>query len=136
MTMDVYIINVLLFQKLLNDDYLTSKIVEDNHNRTKPTHKVQCFPLYSILLALNQVTIDYLSLDVEGVERGVLDTIPWDKVNIQMMTIEFNKWPGGVKSLREYMELKGYEYILSISAMFADDVILIKRRRQRHYSHS
>lgn len=45
---------------------------------------VQCFPLYSFLLALNVTTVDYFSLDVEGAEYKVLQTIPWDKVDIKV----------------------------------------------------
>ena len=32
------------------------------------TYKVQCFPLYSILLAVGRTSIDFFSLDVEGHE--------------------------------------------------------------------
>ena len=46
--------------------------------------KVQCFPLYSILLAVGRTTIDFLSLDIEGGELDVLATIPWHKVNIKV----------------------------------------------------
>jgi Methyltransferase FkbM domain len=45
---------------------------------------VQCFPLYSVLLALNRTTVDFFSLDVEGFELDVLRTIPWDKVDIKV----------------------------------------------------
>jgi FkbM family methyltransferase len=45
---------------------------------------VQCFPLYSILLALNRTKVDFFSLDVEGFELDVLRTIPWDKVDIKV----------------------------------------------------
>jgi len=45
---------------------------------------VQCFPLYSILLAVNQTSLDYFSLDVEGHELFVLKTIPWHKVDIKV----------------------------------------------------
>jgi hypothetical protein len=45
---------------------------------------VQCLPLYSILLALNQTTVDLFSLDIEGNELDVLRTIPFDKVNIKV----------------------------------------------------
>lgn len=45
---------------------------------------VQCFPLFSFLIALNITTLDYFSLDVEGAEFAVLKTIPWDKVNIKV----------------------------------------------------
>ena len=46
--------------------------------------QVQCFPLYSILLAVNRTRIDFLSLDIEGSELDVLNTIPWHKVDIQV----------------------------------------------------
>ncbi len=32
--------------------------------------------------------IDFLSLDIEGAEMLVLQTIPWEKVNIQSILIE------------------------------------------------
>ncbi len=34
--------------------------------------KVQCFPLYSVLLALGNPTVDIFSLDIEGAELQVL----------------------------------------------------------------
>ena len=42
--------------------------------------RVQCFPLYSILMALGNPTVDYFSLDIEGAEFPVLKTIPFEKV--------------------------------------------------------
>lgn len=45
---------------------------------------VQCFPLYTYLLALKVKTVDYFSLDVEGNELEVLKTIPWDLVDIKV----------------------------------------------------
>jgi len=49
------------------------------------TVQTQCFPFYSILLASNQTTIDYFSLDNEGHEKRVIETIPWEKVNIKVL---------------------------------------------------
>jgi len=46
--------------------------------------QVQCFPIYSILSALNRTTVDYFSLDIEGDELDVLRTIPWKSVHIQV----------------------------------------------------
>ena len=37
-------------------------------------------PLYTILLAMGNPTVHYFSLDIEGAEFPVLQTIPWDKV--------------------------------------------------------
>lgn len=30
--------------------------------------QMQCFPLYSLLLAIGKLLVDYLSLDIEGTE--------------------------------------------------------------------
>ena len=47
------------------------------------TVTAQCFPLYSLLTAAagEDITVNYLSLDIEGAEFLVLQTIPWDKVD-------------------------------------------------------
>jgi hypothetical protein len=47
-------------------------------------YAVQCFPLYSILLAVGRTHVDYFGLDVEGSEYKILETIPWHKVNIKV----------------------------------------------------
>ncbi|XP_033727648.1 protein Star-like [Pecten maximus] len=75
---------------------------------------VQCFPLYSILLALNQTTIDFFSLDVEGDEVEILKTIPFDKINIKMLTVEYSHGSGGKDELQYFMESQGYETLVSM----------------------
>ena len=47
---------------------------------TDKSVKMQCLPLYTLLLALGNPTVHYFSLDIEGAEFPVLKTIPWDKV--------------------------------------------------------
>lgn len=55
--------------------------------RTKES--VECYPLYSLLLAADIAhNVDLLSLDIEGAELAVLKTMPWDKVNIELIMIE------------------------------------------------
>jgi len=46
---------------------------------------IQCFPLYSILLAVNRTWVDYISLDVEGHEFRILKTVPFHKVAIKVI---------------------------------------------------
>jgi len=46
--------------------------------------RVQCFPLFSLLSALNVTVVDYFSLDVEGHEYKVLQTIPFDRILIKV----------------------------------------------------
>ena len=43
---------------------------------------VHCLPLFTLLAALDFPTVDFFSLDVEGAELGILQTIPWHQVNI------------------------------------------------------
>ncbi|WAQ94261.1 STAR-like protein, partial [Mya arenaria] len=76
---------------------------------------VQCFPLYSILLALNQLTVDFFSLDVEGDEMRVLQTIPFDKIDIKMMTVEFIHQSRNGKDLKPFVESKGYDSLLKVT---------------------
>jgi len=60
-----------------------------NYNiKGRKTIKVQCFPIYSVLAALGNPTVDYFSLDVEGAEFPILKTIPWDKMTVKLLGIE------------------------------------------------
>jgi|LakMenE18May11ns_1017337.scaffolds.fasta_scaffold00969_2 hypothetical protein len=43
--------------------------------------------MYPILLAIGRTHVDYLSLDVEGLEYKILRTIPWHKVYMQVGNI-------------------------------------------------
>lgn len=54
----------------------------------KRTIKVQCFPLYSVLMALGNPQVDYFSLDIEGAEFKVLESLPWKSVDISVVGVE------------------------------------------------
>ena len=71
----------------------------------KPTY---CFPLYSIMLAMNRTTIDYFSLDVEGFELDILRTIPFDKLDIKTLSVEYAHAPNGGQEYIDFMESHGY----------------------------
>ena len=45
----------------------------------------ECFPLYSLLLAMNQTVVDYFSLDIEGIELRVLKAIPFHLITIKVI---------------------------------------------------
>ncbi|CAG7732151.1 unnamed protein product [Allacma fusca] len=49
---------------------------------------VQCVPLYTILLAMNRIVVDFSSLDIEGTELDVLRTIPFEKVFMKVIATE------------------------------------------------
>ncbi|KAK3087900.1 hypothetical protein FSP39_012292, partial [Pinctada imbricata] len=75
---------------------------------------VQCLPFYSILLAIGQSRIDFFSLDIEGEELSVLKTIPWDRVDIRMLTVEFVHDVGNYRGIQTYMESVGYETLIKM----------------------
>lgn len=79
------------------------------------TMKVQCLPFYSVLMALGNKTVNWFSLDIEGAEFAVLRTIPWDKVNIEVITVETHLmgkiFPGDREEFLEYMKSVGYDHI-------------------------
>ena len=62
---------------------------------------------------MNRTTIDFFSLYVEGDELNVLKTIPFDKLNIKMLTVEYLHH-GGNNQLQRFMEAKGYDTILKM----------------------
>lgn len=79
---------ITFFMSILS---LTDKNIEKLRGTHLPvmandtTTIAQCFPLYSILLAANRTRLDFLSLDIEGHELKVLQTIPWSKVDISVI---------------------------------------------------
>ncbi|KAK3880096.1 hypothetical protein Pcinc_015364 [Petrolisthes cinctipes] len=77
----------------------------------KGTIDVNVFPLYSLLRALNYTTVDFFSLDIEGDEMKVLQTIPWDKVKFRLIIIEVNHVAGGAKGILRFLESKGYTFL-------------------------
>jgi len=69
---------------------------------------VQCFPFETYMTALNITTIDYFSLDVEGLELEILKTIPFNKYDIRTLSVEFIHDIEGKEAIREFMLNKGY----------------------------
>ena len=67
------------------------KRIEFDSNRAAPNYLyVPCFPLITILKAIDVDYIDYFSLDVEGGEIDVLKGIDYSKTNIKTFSIEHN----------------------------------------------
>ena len=59
-------------------------------NEDRKTFKMQCFPLYSILKAFGNLKIDFFSLDIEGMESSVMESIlkPKAEFEFDVATIE------------------------------------------------
>ncbi len=84
--------------------------------------------LYSYCNFYCRTQVDYLSLDVEGVELEVLQTVPWDKVNITVLSVEFSHGPLGKEVLRHYVESQGYRTVTEVTypGNLANDFIFMK----------
>ncbi len=87
-------------------------------NKTEDVYKIQCFPLYSIMLAIGKTKIDYFGLDVEGSEYKILKTIPWHKVDIQVLIL---------LTIYIFFTLKDYLHCHNLLGCFV--ILLIFRRK-------
>ena len=75
-------------------------------------YDLQCVPLYSLLMATaGNVTVNYLSLDIEGAELQVLETLPWDKVDIEVITVESVK----MVDIRQFLRDRGYDHVYTLA---------------------
>ncbi|CAH1803378.1 unnamed protein product [Owenia fusiformis] len=82
------------------------------------TYLVQCFTLYTLLLAVGVTRVDYFSLDVEGAEISILKTIPFDKIYIKTLSVEYlfndgqsidkEKTQKNLKVIRDFFEQLGF----------------------------
>ena len=64
-------------------------VAESRRKQRKPTLTVPCFPLETIIAAMNRSRVDYFSLDIEGFELPVLKSVDWSRVDISVLSVEF-----------------------------------------------
>lgn len=73
-------------------------------------HHAYCLPFHTIMLALNTSKIDYLSLDVEGWELPILRTIPFDKIDISVISVEIKHGKEGRSAYTDFLQSRGFNY--------------------------
>lgn len=56
----------------------------------------------------NVPVIDYMSLDIEGSEKSVVESFPWNEFQINFLNIEYNQNEEMYKWLKTYLEKFGY----------------------------
>ena len=84
-----------------------------NHPKGYETIHVQCFTLASVLLSIKQTHVDYFSLDVEGAEIEILHTIPWDRIYIDIISVEYRSSDG-----RSIDQEKTKEKLMKVRQLF------------------
>jgi len=85
------------------------------------TIKVKTTKLQTLFDKHNIENIDYLSIDTEGNELKVLETIDYKKTNIFAITIENNYQ---INNFRLFLESKGFEFVRKIEVI--DEVYINK----------
>lgn len=70
--------------------------------------RVKCFPLYSLLLAMNMTTIDYFSLNTGGTELQVLETIPFERVKIEIIGVHLDSNESEKNTINKFLLTKNY----------------------------
>jgi hypothetical protein len=105
---------------------------EPERQRFDGQRYVPCLPLDSLLLAINRTRVDYLSLDVEGHELDVLETISWSRFDIRTISVEYKHVRRGKKAVADYMTRHGYRLVADLHASqpchstFVDDFFFVK----------
>ena len=85
----------------------------------------QCFPLVSLLTALNVTHVDFFVLDVEKVEEQVLQTFPFDTVTVDVWVIEHITIYEDTNFVK-FMISKGYYYFDILCAEVSDYIFVRK----------
>ena len=94
--------------------------------------KLTCLPLRKIIQAYGKPSIDYLSLDIEGAELQVLQSLDFNEIDIKVISIETNKigiiFDGSLTQLDYLLRRNGYiKYAqLTIDALYVKKEILEK----------
>ncbi|KAM7353900.1 EGF receptor activation regulator Star isoform 1-T3 [Cochliomyia hominivorax] len=75
--------------------------------------RVKCFPLYTIMLASNRIEYDLLSLGVHGHELEILQTLPFEKIKIEIISIHLlenqEDVSNYVETITKFLQGKSYK---------------------------
>ncbi|TRY77224.1 hypothetical protein TCAL_10568 [Tigriopus californicus] len=84
-----------------------------------------CFPLYSIMLAINRTNIGVLSLKSGYEEDAILASLPWDKVNISLVAVPVTHFVDRGAAVRKTLTRNNYEVVALAMGKF--DIIAVKK---------
>ncbi|XP_076082327.1 uncharacterized protein LOC143053412 [Mytilus galloprovincialis] len=87
-----------------------------NWAHASETVKVDCLTFRQLMRTVGRNSIDYFSLDVEGAEMHILNSIEWEEINIDVFTIETDQHREEILS---FMKQKGYKWIQKLQG---DDI--------------
>lgn len=98
----------------LEDRISPSHAVRMGLSESSPRYLVPRRRLESILAEHQMSTIDYLSIDTEGNELSVLQSLDLHQVQVSVISVENNDWRNS--AIEEYLKKFGYRWIARIGA--------------------
>ncbi|XP_014289145.1 uncharacterized protein [Halyomorpha halys] len=88
-------------------DMSRSKLIDKWEVGLSELMEVNCYPLYTYLLAVGRTEVDFLVININGQELKVLQSLPWDKVTIHMIAVCYGMKRERVEA-SDYLSGKGY----------------------------
>lgn len=96
-----------------NYDPLHRKIIQeelDSCEIRSEVIQVQCYKLTDLLLDNHLHRVDFLSIDTEGGELGILQSIDFERIDIDVIQVENNYQ----SPFQQFLEPMGYKKIISV----------------------
>lgn len=72
---------------------------------------IPCFSINTVLSAINQTQIDYISLDVEGGEADVIESLDFSQLSINVFSIEVFENEKSRNRINKRLLANGYKMI-------------------------
>lgn len=80
--------------------------------------RVKCFPLYSLLLAMNLTEVDFLSIEARGTELQILETIPFERVKITFIDVHLLASDLEKDTIQAFLANKNYTLIHNFNTSY------------------
>lgn len=90
----------------------------ERHGGSVEIIDVKCYPLTQLLLDHHLHHIDYLSIDTEGGEMAILQSIDFSKIEIEVIDVENNYG----EPFQQFLESVGYERVSYHSSVGTDEI--------------
>ena len=76
--------------------------------------RIVCLPLSSLISAINQTNVDFLSLRTGAVDMDLVENINFSQYKIKVVSFEYDGEIIGMDVIREHMASNGYKFIRDI----------------------
>ena len=96
-------------QDQMNPDQVN--YINNNVDKNTVTEYIPCFSLNTILHAINVKNVDMFSLDIEGGEWDVIESIDYSKYNINLFCIEWYHLKEKKQKIHDHLLKNGYKFV-------------------------